>query len=41
MPMGRLQGVIVDIEETGTQMDFEVIEIVDDNNMYPKPLGSD
>jgi len=32
--MGRLQGVIVDIEGASVQADFEVIEIVDDNNPY-------
>jgi len=39
--MGRLQGVIVDIEGASTQTDFEVIEIVDDNNPYPTLLGID
>lgn len=37
--MGRLQGVIVDIDGTNTQTDFEVIEIMDDNNFYPALLG--
>ena len=37
--MGRLQGVIVDIEGTSTQTDSEVIEIVDDSNPYPMLLG--
>ena len=32
LPMGRLQGVIVDIEGERVLVDFEVIEIVDDNN---------
>ena len=32
LPMGRLQGVTVDIEGTSTQMDFEVIEIINDSN---------
>jgi len=41
LPMGRLQGVIVDIEEASTQMDFEVIEIVDDRNPYLALLGID
>jgi len=36
--MGRLQGIIVDIEGVSTQTDFEVIEIVDDNNPYPALL---
>ena len=39
VPMGRFQGVTIDIEGTSTQMDFEVIEIVDDNNPYPVVLG--
>jgi len=39
LPMGRLQGVTVDIEGASTQMDFEVIEIIDDNNPYPALLG--
>jgi len=41
LPMGRLQGVIVDIEGVSTQTDFKVIEIVDDNNPYPALLGID
>jgi len=41
LPMGRLQGVIVDIKGARTQMEFEVIEIVDDNNPYPALLGID
>ena len=31
----------MDIEGVSTQMDFEVIEIVDDNNPYPALLGID
>ena len=41
LPMRRLQGVTVDIEGVSTQTDFEVIEIVDDNNPYPSLLGID
>jgi len=41
LPMGRLQGVTVDIEGVSTQANFEVIEIVDDNNPYPTLLGID
>jgi len=41
VPMGRLQGVIVDIEGTRELVDFEVIESVDDNNPYPALLGID
>ena len=40
-PTGRLQGVIVDTKGTSTQVDFEVIEIVDDNNPYLVLLGID
>lgn len=32
--MGRLKGVTVDIDDTSTQTDFEVIEIVNDRNPY-------
>jgi len=39
--MRRLQGIIVDIEGACTLVDFEVIEIVDDNNPYPALLGID
>jgi len=41
LPMGRLQGVTVDIEAASAQAYFEVIEIVDDNNPYPMLLGID
>lgn len=37
--MGRLQGITVDIEGVSMLADFEVIEIVDDNNPYPTLLG--
>jgi len=40
-PMGRLQGVTVDIEGASMQIDFEVIEIVDDSNPYLVLLGID
>jgi len=39
--MGRLQGVTIDIEGMSAQVDFEVIEIVNDNNPYPALLGID
>lgn len=39
--MGRLQGIVVDIEGASALADFEVIEIVDDNNLYPALLGID
>jgi len=32
--MGRLQGVTIDIEGVSALADFEVTEIVDDNNPY-------
>jgi len=41
LPMGRLERVTVDIEGASTQLDFEVIEIVDDNNPDPMLLGID
>jgi len=34
IPMGWLQRVTVDIEGVSALADFEVIEIVDDNNPY-------
>ena len=39
--MGRLQGIIVDIEGVSTLEDFKVIEIVDGNNPYPTLVGID
>lgn len=41
LPMGSLQGVPVEIKDASTQVDFEVIEIVDDNHPYPTLLGID
>lgn len=41
LPMGRLQGVTVDIEGASTQTNFKVIEIVDDSNPYPMLLVID
>ena len=41
LPMGRLQGVTLNIEGASMPMDFEVIEIVNDNNPYPALLGID
>ena len=41
IPMGRLQGVTVDIEGASTLAYFEVIEIFYDNNPYPALLGID
>jgi len=40
-PMGRFQGVRVDTEGVSTQVDFEVIEIIDDSNPYLVFLGID
>jgi len=39
--MGRLQGITVDMEGVSTHTNFEVIEIVYDNNPYPALLGVD
>jgi len=39
--LGRLQGVTVDIEGVNAQVDFEVIEIINDSNPYPVLLGID
>jgi len=39
--MGSLQGITIDIEGASTLADFEVIEIVDENNPYPALLGID
>ena len=41
LPMGILQGVIVDIEGASTQTNFEVIKNVDDSNPYLALLGID
>ena len=37
----KLQGITVDIEGASALEDFEVIDIVDDNNPYPTLLGID
>lgn len=41
IPIGRLQGVKVDIEGASALADFEVIKIVDDSNPYHALLGID
>jgi len=41
LPMGRLQGVTVDIDGVSMLTDFEVIAIVDNSNPYPALLGID
>ena len=39
MPLGRFLIVPIDIDGVSTLADFEVIEIIDDNNPYPSLLG--
>lgn len=39
--MGRLHGLIIDIEGVSVLDDFEVIEIVYDSKKYPAVLGID
>ena len=39
IPLGRLSGVPVDLDGVRSVAEFEVIEIVDDSNPYPKLLG--
>jgi len=41
LPMGRLQGIMVDIEGTSTRTKFEVIEIMHESTPYPALLGID
>jgi hypothetical protein len=41
LPIGRLKGVIVDLDGVHTKVDFEVIEIVDGTTTYPTLLGLD
>jgi hypothetical protein len=41
LPIGRLKGVIVDLDGVHTVEDFEVIEIVDGTKPYPELLGLD
>jgi hypothetical protein len=41
LPIGRLKGVIVDMDRVRTKADFEVIEIVDGTTPYPTLLGLD
>jgi len=41
LPMGRLQGITVDIKGSSALADFKVIEIFDDRNPYPILLGID
>jgi hypothetical protein len=39
LPIGRMKGVIVDMDGVRTKVDFEVIEIVDGTTPYPALLG--
>jgi hypothetical protein len=41
LPIGRLMGVIVDLDGVRTKVNFEVIEIVDGTTPYPSLLGMD
>ena len=39
MPLGRLLSVPIDLDGVSTLVDFEVIEVIYDNNPYPALLG--
>ena len=41
LPLRNTTGVTMEIEGVRTTTDFEVIEIMDDNNTYPALLGLD
>ena len=41
LPIGRLKGVIVDLDRVHTKVDFEVIEILDGKTPYPTLLVLD
>jgi hypothetical protein len=41
LPIGRLNGVTIDLDGVHTKADFVVIEIVDDTKPYPTLLGLD
>jgi hypothetical protein len=41
LPIGRLKGVIVDLDGVRTKADFEIIEIVDGTTPYPTLIGLD
>jgi len=41
IPLGKLQGITMDIEGASAVANFEVIEIVDDSNRYPALLAID
>jgi hypothetical protein len=41
LPIGRMKGVIVDLDGVRMKADFEVIEIVDGTTPYPTLIGMD
>ena len=41
LPIGRLKGVIIELDGVRTKVDFKVIEIVDGTTPYPTLLGLD
>jgi hypothetical protein len=41
LPIGRIKGVIIDLDGVRTMEDFKVIEIVDGTTPYPTLLGLD
>lgn len=41
IPFGRLESISIDIKGVRSHVDFEFIEIMDDNNPYPALLGLD
>ena len=41
LPIGRLTQVLVEVEDLRTYADIEVIDIVDDTNLYPTLLRID
>jgi hypothetical protein len=41
LPIGRMKGLIVDLDGARTKVDFKLIEIVDGTTPYPSLLGLD
>jgi hypothetical protein len=41
VPIGRLKGILVDLDGVCTMQEFEVIDIVDNTSPYPTLLGID
>ena len=41
IPLGHLSSVPMDLDRVHNLADFEVIEIIDDNTLYPALLGID